>query len=293
MHDREFSANLIIASKGPEQSEVTPTIFGEMRSRDGADLRYTTNDAIGMCANWREHQTLPDEAFIYLENPTKSNVEDSIKQINGVLSNYPQEKTGIDLFFAGHGLPRTGSLVLKDDTLCAEELIEIMSRPLDKSKGSRGLSFFLDSCYSGGFLIEIIIELLKDNHPVRLYDALVSSMYDEKSWELSFLEQGAFTFSFLNKGNAYVDRIEFARAVQNNDSRVIAKYIQGMVGSAGADPVTFLTQGKQHSIDCLKGHYFTVSGYGSFSYTDLEEKITREILEEKFSMARSEIWDNN
>ncbi len=292
MYDREFCANLIIASKGPEQAEVRSTAFGEIRSRDGADLRYTANDAKGMSTDWRKHQKLPDEAFIYLENPTKSNVEDAIKQINGVLSNYPQEKTGIDLFYAGHGLPRTGSLVLKDDNLSAEELIDVMSRPLEKSKGGRGLSFFFDSCYSGGFLIDIIIDLLKDKHPIRLYDALVSSMYDEKSWELSFLEHGAFTFSFLNKGNAYVDRLEFSRAVQKNDFRVIAKYIQGMVGLSGGDPVTFLTQGRQHSIDCIKGHDFTVSKYGSFSLTELEEEITREVLEERFSIARSVIFDN-
>lgn len=292
MYDREFSASLIIASKGPEQAEVKSTAFGEIRSRDGADLKYTSNDAKGIHSSWIKHQNLPPEAFIYLENPTKSVVEEALYQINSVLSNYPQEKTGIDLFFAGHGYPRSGSLVLKDDSLSAKELIDLISRPLEKTKGSRGLSFFLDSCYSGGFLIDIIIELEKDKNPVRLYDALVSSMFDEKSWELSFLEHGAFTFSFLNKGNAYVDRLEFARAVEKNDSRIIAKYLQGMIGYMGTDPATFLTQGRQHSIDCIKGHDFTVGAYGSFSLTEIEEEITRDVLEERFSMARSEIWNN-
>jgi hypothetical protein len=293
MYDREFSASLIIASKGPAQAEVRSTAYGEMRSRDGADLRYTSNDAKGMYSNWLENQNLPSEAFIYLENPTKSVVEEAVNQINGVLSNYPQEKSGIDLFFAGHGHPRSGSLVLKDGNLSAKELIDLISRPLEKTKGRRGLSFFLDSCYSGGFLIDTIIELEKDDSTLRLFDALVSSMYDEKSWELSFLEHGAFTFSFLNKGNAYVDRLEFARAVEKNDSRIIAKYLQSMVGTMGGDSATFLTQGKQHSIDCIKGHHFTIGGFGNFSLTELEEEISREILEERFKMARSEIWNNN
>ncbi len=47
MYDRKFSASLIIASKGTELAEVIPTPYGEMRSRDGTNLEFTSNDARG------------------------------------------------------------------------------------------------------------------------------------------------------------------------------------------------------------------------------------------------------
>jgi hypothetical protein len=289
MYDREFSANLIIASKGMGKAEIRHTAFGEIRSRNGANLKYTSNDAKAIYSTWSKHHNLPDEAYIYLEDPTKLAVEEAIHQINEVLSKYPQEKTGIDIFFAGHGYPYSGSFMLKDDRLSAEELIDIISRPLEKAKASRGLGLILDSCYAGGFLIDIIIEIEKEKNALRLFDALVSSMYDETSWELSFLEHGAFTFSFLNKGNSYFDNLEFAKSVENNDNKIITKYLQGIVGSMGASSVAFLTQGRQHSIDCLKGHHLTVNGHSSFSLTDIKGTITRDILEEKFSEAKVEI----
>ena len=292
MYDREFSASLIIASKGTELAEVRTTPYGEIRSRDGADLKYTSNDAKGIYQRWAEHNNLEQEAYVYLENPTKSDVEEAINQINEILSNYPQEKTGIDLFFAGHGEPFSGSLVIKDYILSAEELVYMISKPLDKTKGSRGLSFILDSCYAGGFLIDTIIELEKSEITIRLFDALVSSMHDEKSWELSFLEHGALTFSFLNKGNEYVDDLEFTKAIEKNDFKIIAKYLQGMVGLRGASSVAYLTQARQHSIDCIKGHHFTVIGHGTFSLTDIKETITKEVLKERFLKAKDEIWNN-
>lgn len=292
MYKREFSAQLIIASKGTEEAEVRATAYGEIRSRDGANLKYTSNDAKGIVQRWGGFPNLPKEAYVYLEEPTKWDVENALHEINQVLSNYPQEQTGVDLFFAGHGQPSSGSLVLKDDVLCAQELITFIAKPLEKTKGSRGLSLILDSCYAGSLLIDIILELHKEEIHVSLFDALVSSMHDEKSWELSFLEHGAFTFSFLNRGNAYVNNFEFARAVERNDNKVIAKCLQGMVGSIGASSVAFLTQGRQHSIDCINGHHISIDGHGSFSLGDIQRPITKEVLIDRFLKAKDEIWEN-
>lgn len=290
MHDRKFSAHLVIASEGTGTSEVRTTSYGEIRSRDGANLKYTSNDAKGIFQKWGKYCNLSQKAYIYLENPTKPEVVKAFDQINQVLSNYPQEQTGIDLFFAGHGSFPSGSIVLRDGILSAKELIKLMSKPLEKTKGNRGLGLLLDSCYASSFLIDIILELEKNESSIKLFDALVSSMHDEKSWELSFLEHGAFTFSFLNKGNAYVNINNFVRAVEKNDYKVIVKSLQGIVGSMGANSVAFLTQGRQHSIDCTKGSDFSIDGHGSFSLLDIKEPITKEGLIDKFTRAKDEIW---
>lgn len=290
MYDRQYSASLVIACQGNQEPELQNTPYGEIRSRDGASLKFTKNDAKGIYQKWSRDNPFPPEAHIYLENPTKSEVEKALERINFILSKYPQKQTGIDVFFAGHGECPTGSLVLKDHNLTVKELLGLLSMPLNKAQGERGLGLMLDSCYSGSFLIDIVVELEEHNYGIWLFDAIVSSMHDEKSWELSFLEHGAFTFAFLNPGNQYLKKNELSRAIEKKDNKVIARLLQGMVGSM-ASSVAFLTQGRQHSIDCMKGLHFEVVGHGSFSLADLEETITREILISKFEKAKNEVWE--
>lgn len=292
MYDRKYSASLVIGCEGKSEPQVEQTYFGEMRSRSGANLKYVINDAKKIFEKWSTDNELPNEAHICLQNPDKKEVIQAIQSINKILSEYNQEQTGLDVFFAGHGEYGTGSLVMNDDTFSAEELIYHMSENLDSSKGERGLSFFLDSCYSGSFLIETILTSEKSKCPIRLFDAKVSSLPKEKSWELSFLEHGAYTFTFLNEGNAYVPQKELTKAIEKQDHALVAKYIQGMVAMISS-PVAFLTQGKQHSIDCMKGYIFSVEGYGDFTTAEFEKgELSKEVLLELFEKAKNSIWES-
>lgn len=290
MYDRKYSASLIIGCEGKSESQVEQTYFGEMRSRSGAKLKYVINDAKKIFEKWSTDNELPEEAHIYLQNPDKNEVIQAIQSINKILSKYNQEQTGLDVFFAGHGEYGSGALVMKDDNFSAEELIYYMSENLNSSKGEKGLSIFLDSCYSGSFLIETVLSTKKSKCSIRLFDAKVSSMPKERSWELSFLEHGAYTFSLLNEGNAHVPRNGLTKAIEKQNHALIAKYIQGMVATISS-PVAFLTQSKQHSIDCMKGYIFTVEGYGDFTTADFKPgDLNREILLELFEKAKNSIW---
>lgn len=299
MYNRQYSVSVVIACQGSQESEIKSTPYGEIRSRSGASLKFTTNDAKGVYTQWLkherevvEHETVPDEGHIYLENPTKSEVLNAFSTINQILSKYPQGATGIDVFFAGHGECSSGALVLKDDTLSAKELLHIINSPLASSQGARGLGLGLDSCYAGSFLIDIVVELQKKEHSIELRDAMVSSMHDEKSWELSFLEHGAFTFSFLHPGNSYVKGNELNIAIERKDNKMIAKCLQGLVGSM-ASPVGFLTQGRQHPIRCYKGALMNISGLGEFYIHDIEGGVTRESLINCFEKIRQDFWTEN
>ncbi|MDX5420137.1 MAG: hypothetical protein LPK09_13050, partial [Hymenobacteraceae bacterium] len=130
------------------------------------------------------------------------------------------------------------------------------------------------------------------SYGIKLLDAKASSMHDEKSWELSFLEYGAHTFTILHPGNKYVSDKELTRAIEKNDDRVVAKLLQGMV-SMMTCPVAYLTRGKQHPIDCMKGIHFSIRGYGDFSLSDIEEPITRELLIKNLEKAKNRIWDED
>ena len=283
MYDRKYSAKLIISCSGNLQPEIINTPHGEARSRSGAKLQFVKNDSDAIRKIWDKNSEI-ENGTIVLSEPNKKEVLDSINQLNKILSKYPQNQTGIDLFFAGHG-SINGDLVLKDDNISAKEILNSIAVSLKNDCGHRGISLFLDSCYSGGFLINLVEELENNQKNIRLYDAKASSLYNEKSFELSFLQSGAFTFTFCNQGNQYVKPGELSEAIEKQDQRTIARCIQGLVATL-ASPVSYLTCGKQHSIDVIKGRFFSIDGLGAFELPD-NKKITKEILVDLFEEARN------
>ncbi|WP_109438250.1 caspase family protein [Aquimarina sp. AU119] len=282
MYDRKYSANLIISCSGNQTSEIFNTPYGEARSRNGAKLKYVQNDSNAIQKVWNKHSRIKNGTII-LSEPTKQEVLNSINYLNEVLSEYPQNQTGIDLFFAGHG-DTNGDLVLTDESISAKEILDCMSEPLVSDIGDRGISVFLDCCHSGGFLINLVIEVENKEMNIRLYDAKISSLYNERSYELSFLESGVLTFTYCNYGNEYVKPGELSKAIEEQDQKTIARCIQGLVATM-ASPVSYLTCGKQHAIDVSKGRYFSIHGFGEFELPN-DKKITRELLVELFEKAK-------
>lgn len=277
MYDRRYSGSLVVACSGPEDAPMLPTIFGEMRCRSGASLKYTSADAKLVYDHWSTDQQVPYDAHVLLLDPSLSEFEAAIERISAELGEFPQGETGIDLYFAGHGLPNSGALVLRDREVSAADFVTMINRNLSSNKGVRGISMMLDSCHSGAFLFNAMVALQGDRQQVRLYDALCSSMHDEKSWELSFLEHGALTYTHFHRGNSHIDASAFQRAIDDQDHRTIAKCVQGLVAMM-ADPTTFLTQGKQHSIDCINGASITSKSRGSADVRDLDQPFSVEMI---------------
>ena len=281
MHDRRYSGSLVVASAGPEAGATVTTGFGEMRCRSGANLKYTTADAQLAFAEWSADERVPPEAHVLLINPKASEFKSAIEQVSNELAAFPQGETGIDMYFAGHGLPSSGALVFDDFELTASAFIAMIKENMLADQGIRGISMMLDSCYSGAFLFNTLVELQSNNEAVRLYDALCSSMHDEKSWELSFLGHGAFTYTHFHKGNKHVDSAAFAKAIDEQDQATIARCVQGLVGMM-ADPATFLTQGRQHTIDCIKGGGLSTKTRGSIDLNDLGQPFNVEMIVDAF-----------
>ncbi len=71
-----------------------------MRSRDGAQLKYTSNDAKKIYTKWTLHQNLPAEAYIYLEDLIKADVLDAFDQINKYYLIIHKKRLRL-IFFAG------------------------------------------------------------------------------------------------------------------------------------------------------------------------------------------------
>ena len=176
---------------------------------------------------------------------------------------------GLDLFFAGHGEEGTGNLVLKDGTLSPSRLLKLQADDVGPDNGGqRTIGVWLDSCYSGAFLLRLAIESFEHFEGFRLDEGLASCLPDERCYEMDILEHGVFTYTRRHPGNAHVNRERFNRAILHNDQEEIAKGLQGLVGTT-SNSSAFLTQGEQFSMSLMK-HVISVDG--GFAEVELGEK---------------------
>ena len=227
---------------------------------------------------WRKAEPdVPEELCRLLIDPTVSEAERALRDVSaGILASYPND-IGLDLFFAGHGEEGTGSLVLKDGTLSPYRFLELQAGDVGRDGGgTRTIGVWLDSCYSGAFLLRLAIEAFEEGF--RLDEGLASCLPDEMCFEMDTLEHGVFTYTRLHPGNASVDRERFKQAILENDSREIAKGLQGLVGMT-SNPSAFLTEGEQFSMSLTK-HFISVDG--DFAEFELEEEndladVTRQL----------------
>ena len=233
-----------------------PGPVGVRRTREGADLRFTNADG----AFYRDHlfqgatSANADDGYIHLINPSIADIEDGIKRIRDYLrdeQNHEEgREIGVGIGYFGHGEAGNGAWVLPSSNFTATDLTAMLSEYLPaKEFGHRSVDLFLDSCFSGAFLAEFLASQSQPNYSgVHVYDAFAATMPDEEAWEIDDLEHGAFTYTLKNQGNRHYSQDELAQAVKTNDIPALRRYLQGFV----PNPVTFLTEGDQHSLDVDK-----------------------------------------
>ena len=133
---------------------------GTVQSRNGACLEYTRRDAESVYALWRKAELgIPDELQLLLEDPTIGDVERTLRVVSTRIREAYPDDIGLDLFFAGHGEEGTGNLVLKGGTLSLELQADDVG---PDNGGRRTIGVWLDSCYSGAFLLRLAIESFED-----------------------------------------------------------------------------------------------------------------------------------
>ena len=275
-------ASIVIASRGPSEAVTIQTKFGEIRSRSGASLAWTANDAECVQKIWKraEDDCLPENLHKLLIDPSLKQVEDAIKDVSvKILTDY-DGNIGLDFFFAGHGEQYSGDLVLRGGLLSPTRLLKIQADEVGvNGGGERTIGVWLDSCHSGAFLIRLAIEAYEQFEGFRLDEGLASCLPNEQCFEMDILEHGVFTYTRLNPGNASVDRDRFNQAILENDEDEIAKGLQGLVAMMSS-PTAFLTKGKQFSVSLMKhvievhGGYATVELEDGSDFENVSRKLT-------------------
>jgi hypothetical protein len=261
---RRSYASISIACDGSAPGVIRSGPGGLRRLRTGAQLQNVVADAQYWHKIFKEDVDPPGAGrHILLENPTKKDVLDALDDVGSYLEESIRVGApgwpGGELHFAfsGHGTD-DGKLELADNELSATELVDSIVAPMSSAKYTRRIGVVFDSCYSGLTLAQLLLHPETGRH-ISLRDGFAAALHDEGAWELDHLGHGALTFTMKNAGNAHVDFSKLARAVQENDQKYLRLALQAFV----PNPVTYLTEGDQHSIDLLNGHYVKVKGAGS------------------------------
>ncbi len=250
------AASIVVACEGPGVGVVRDGPAGPRRSRTGANLAFVQADA----HHWDQVQSEGTSYHKLFVNPTKNEVLEAVADAIVACNASVEGGAGgrLDFAFAGHG-NQDGSLVLSDNHLAPQELVDAVVGAT-RSKRRQALGIVLDCCFSGRALAEIICS---DEHATGLIlveDGFAAALHDEEAFEIDSLNHGALTFTMRYPGNRHVDQSRLARAVNENDDEYLRYALQGFV----PNPVAYLTEGDQHSIDLTNGHYVEVKGGGHF-----------------------------
>jgi len=297
MPDQRFhNVNILVACAGPDKGDALETRYGPMVSRAGTKLKHTMSDVELMERHWSNCAGSDEDITnLVVENPTVDDFRIAIDRANFLLKDYPTSKSGVDFYFAGHGTT-DGRLVLRDGYLGADDFLEMLSSYSSTDGGRLGFGFMLDCCFSGAFLFKTIEYLEEDNHrmrrKLRMYDAFVSSMYDEVSRESDMLGHGIFTFASAIQSNSGIDKKRLQELVAGVPDRtglksLLVNDISAMDFSpfapAATRLTTYLSLGTQNPIDCVNGHTLITEGRGEVSLADIEKTIDSRDLANAFN----------
>ncbi|WP_158838849.1 hypothetical protein [Streptomyces sp. NRRL S-1022] len=185
----------------------------------------------------------------------------------------------LNFIFAGHGTTR-GDLVLADAKLSPDQLMCWLAERQTLDGPSRKLQLVLDSCYSGMTLAQLMCH---ESHRTRvlLVDAFAAAMHDEKAWELTSLGHGALSYSMASVNSLNIGgNPNLALAIEIQDEEEIRKYLY----RAAPNPVSYLTNADQHSLELTNGHSLSIKGLGTL---DIFRQTTPDEICEHLEQLRS------
>lgn len=279
---------LTVASQGSHIAEEADAFLGKMRSRSGANLKYTVNDIRALHEHMSTYGGYVEGDIVHFEliDPPKDELIKTVEHITSFLRCSPCEKERKKVFniiYAGHGRSLDGGWELRDETITGAELHHAISNAYGDNQGTLHVDLILDACYSSRFLIDFMVSAQR-HKTVYPFDCMVSSLPEETSWEMDFLEHGAMSFHLTHGGNSYVDQTELAKAIDRNDFKFVMMALQGMTVP---NPIALLTNGKQHAVRLTSGHCLEVQGAGWVELGDYFGSLTHAGIADALETAKN------
>jgi hypothetical protein len=206
---RRWHAYVSIAASGEDSAARTYSRSAYPKS--SSKLEYTSND-INYWADWWSgshpaetdrviHKVMHDADYATVE-ATLQEVQDWFSEMSAA---HPDFDGGMLVFsYSGHGRPGDGALCLNQSThFDADDFIKACLAIQEATSSERRLklALFLDSCYSGAFLLNVLEKTLHEHEDLFYPDYFfAASMPDEQAWEVPSVEQGVATYSRILQG---------------------------------------------------------------------------------------------
>lgn len=256
--DYSHQAAVLIACSGPAQSADTGVgPVGPFTSKAQAQLEYAIADVTA----WARHtHTSPPpmgseclrHRTVLLE-ATRWDVLEAVAEANDRLNTHNDHSRGgtLDLFYSGHGDP-DGNLVLADGPFAPDELAEIWGRG-NRSGDCRHVRLVLDCCHAGMTLARLIVHRGHCSTYV-LRDAWAACLPNEEAYELARLGHGVLTYTQLRE-----DSLASMNRIRGEDREPTVEEIKQMQ-RVNRESIHFLTNGRQHGLDLVNGHFVSVIG---------------------------------
>jgi hypothetical protein len=150
----------------------------------------------------------------------------------------------------------------------------------------RRLSLILDACHAGRMLAEIVTDE-RQRTDFLLIDGFGASMHDELAWEVDVLGHGALSFAMGARPTGYPDpsaqHARLAQAVRKGDE----DYVRTALCQHVPNPVTYLTEGEQTSVEVINGWHIQPQGGGT---VDLLGDLTLDRVLQALKRARESEW---
>ncbi len=264
---------ITLSCSGPETGSVRSGHRGTRRSRDGADLRFTTADGDFFYEHLKEpnYDTGSHEHHIRIINPDSRELRDAISSAGEHLSQYvsADDWAGgqITFCYAGHGEAGSGAWVLRDTSLNAVQLADAIAEAVVENWRRCRVDMIIDSCFSGAFVADFLAHSWSSlDERIFPCDILAASLHNELAWELEDFGQGAHTLAFK------------AMFLPKIVGPALPRYPppfpqpQDELRNGG---VSWVTEDEQHAIEYTNGH-MQVHGAGHFYLHELSGSLTSE-----------------
>lgn len=278
--DHRFQAHVYVACAGPDQAPTSGTgPRGKLYSKSQTTLQYAVADVLAWSEHMRNgpHDRRTNEINHHqlLKSATAAQFRDAIEEaINRLDFHFDQSAGGtINLIFSGHGTVE-GELVLADRSVPPDELMEWCSGGRAGENGkTRHLRIVIDSCYSGLTLCHMLVN---PHHMSRLVvrDGFAASLPNEEAFELRRLGHSVLTYSMIRPGAFLMRKIS-----QEGPDSLSASEIRELK-AANRETTSYLTNGKQHSLDVINGHGISLRGRrATVELLDLREGNLEELVD--------------
>lgn len=285
--ERRWGSFLNVSASGPEDGG--PDRHGAFYPKTAAQLAYTTNDAKYYSEFWQRPERYFFREFTNhdLFNAQYRDIERAISRTSTWFGERASEDPAFDggsihFTFSGHGR-EDGVLLLNESTFFApSDLVELAIRARESAniEPQTKLIVYLDSCYSGKFLLDLY-EIVSRDCPrdLGIFWSTASSFPDELSWEVPELGHGIATFCASVRGG---------ESLRSLTTRAGLEAVLTWKAFNGIGGCSLVTSGRQNPIEIENHGEVTVCNRTFKLYDDECNPKSRSAWEEGLELARAE-----